>query len=69
MIILVYTFILIHDIHCYYSLFILAQHAVDYVPWCANTPSDYYKELGGEEIPKDLQPIEEEREWRADDVE
>ncbi|RWR93459.1 hypothetical protein CKAN_02270900 [Cinnamomum micranthum f. kanehirae] len=28
-----------------------------------------YEEQAGEEIPEDLQPVEEAREWRADDVE
>ena len=46
----------------------IAQHVVDSVPWCADTPGDYYEEQAGEKIPKDLQPIEE-REWHADDVE
>ena len=69
MILLVYTLILIPDIHCYYSLFILAQHIVDYVPWYTDTPGDYYEEPAGEKIPEDLQPAKEQREWRADDVE
>ena len=47
----------------------IAQHVVDSVPWCADTPGDYYDDQAGEEIPEDLQPAEEEREWRADDVE
>ena len=48
----------------------IAQHVVDSVPWCADTSSEYYhEEQIGEEIPEDLQPAEEEREWRADDVE
>ena len=48
----------------------IAQHVVDSVPWCADTPSEYYyEEQACEEIPEDLQPTEEEREWRADDVE
>ena len=37
-------------------------------PWCANTTVEYFEEPIGEEIPNDLQPAEEEREWRADDV-
>ena len=47
----------------------IAQNVVDSVPWCADTPGDYYDDKAGEEIPEDLQPAEEEREWRADDVE
>ena len=48
----------------------IAQHVVDSVPWCANSSGEYYyEEQAGEEIPEDLQPAEEEREWRADDVE
>ena len=47
----------------------IVQHAVDSVPWCADTPGEfYYEEQAGEEIPEDLQPAEEEREWCADDV-
>ena len=47
----------------------IAQYVVDSVPWCAYTLGDYYDEQAGEKIPEDLQPAEEEREWRADDVE
>ena len=47
----------------------IAQHVVDFVPWCADTPGDYYDDQVGEEIPKVLQPAEEEREWLTDDVE
>ena len=47
----------------------IAQHVVDSVPWCADTPGDYYDAQAGEEIPEDLQPTKEEQEWRADDVE
>ncbi|MDL1139553.1 hypothetical protein PS029_19380 [Yersinia pestis] len=48
----------------------IAQHVVDFVPWCADTSGEYYyEEQAGEEIPEDLQPAEEAREWRADDVE
>ncbi|XXG46387.1 hypothetical protein AAC387_Pa02g1249 [Persea americana] len=47
----------------------IAQHITDSVPRCAKTPGDYYEEQTCEEIPEDLQPAEEEREWRADDVE
>ena len=47
----------------------IAQHVIDSVPWYADTPGDYYEEQAGEEIPEDLQPAKEEREWRADDVE
>ena len=48
----------------------IAQHVVDSIPWCADTSGEYhYEEQTGEEILKDLQPAEEEREWRADDVE
>ena len=36
------------------------QHVVDSVPWCADTPGDYYDDQAGEEIPEDLQPAEEE---------
>ena len=47
-----------------------AQHVVDSVSWCADTPGEYYyDDQASEEIPEDLQPAEEEREWRADDVE
>ena len=39
------------------------------VPWCADTTSEYDDERAGEEIPEDLQPAEEQRECRVDDVE
>ncbi|XXG55269.1 hypothetical protein AAC387_Pa03g2972 [Persea americana] len=44
-------------------------YVVDSVPSCADTPGDYYDGQAGEEILEDLQPAEEEQEWRADDVE
>ena len=48
----------------------IAQYVVDAVPWCADTSGEYYyEEQTGEDIPEDLQPAEEERKWRADDVE
>ena len=47
----------------------IAQHVVDLVPWCADSSGDYYEEQAGEEIPEDLQPVEEGREWCANDVE
>ena len=47
----------------------IAQHVVDSISWCADTPGDYYDNHAGEEILVDLQSAEEEREWRADDVE
>ena len=48
----------------------IAQHVVDPVPWCADTPDEYfYEEQAGEETPEDLQLAEEEWEWRANDVE
>ena len=47
----------------------IAQYVVDSVPWCADTPGDYYEEQAGEEIPEDLQLVKEERECRVDDVE
>ena len=57
----------------YYVFIILClstvQHVVDFIPWCADTLGDYYDDHAGEEILEDLQPTEEEREWRADDVE
>ena len=46
-----------------------AQHVGDSIPWCADTTYEYYEKPTGEKIPKDLQPVEEEREWCADDVE
>ena len=54
----------------YFIVFCLsiALHVVDSVPWCTDTPGDYYEEQAGEEIPENLQLAEEEREWRADDV-
>ena len=69
-IILVIILYLMHVMSFIHWLFI-AQHVVDSVPWCADTPGEYYyyEEQAGEEIPEDLQPAEEEREWRADDVE
>ena len=59
-----------HVVFIMYCLSI-AQHVVDSVPWCADTSGDayLYEEQAGEEIPEDLQPFEEAREWRADDVE
>ena len=47
----------------------IAQHVVDSISWYVDTPGDFYEEQAGEEISEDLQPAEEEREWRADDVE
>ena len=47
----------------------IAQYVVDSVPWFAVTTGDYYDDQVGEEIPDDLQPAEEEREWRANDIE
>ena len=47
----------------------IAQRVVDLVLWCVDSSSDYYEEQIGEEIPEDLQPEEEEREWLANDVE
>ena len=48
----------------------IAQYVVHPVPWYADTPGKYfYEEQAGEEILEDLQPAEEEWEWRADDVE
>ena len=53
-----------------YTCLSIAQHVVDPIPWCADSSGEYYyEEQSGEEIPEDLQPAEEEREWRADDVE
>ena len=55
---------------CFIVLYLfIAQHVVDFVPWCADTLGDYYEEQAGEEILVDLQPVEEEREWRVDVVE
>ena len=47
----------------------IAQRIVDIVSWCAGSLDDYYEEQTSEEISKDLQPVEDEREWRVDDVE
>ena len=47
----------------------IAQRIVDIVSWCACSLDDYYEEQTSEEISKDLQPVEDEQEWRADDVE
>ena len=47
----------------------IAQHVVDSVPWCTDTPGDYYEEQAGEKIPEDLQPAEEARDWHVDVVE
>ena len=48
----------------------IAQHVIDSVNWCADTSSKfYYEEQVGEEIPENLQPAEDEQEWRANDVE
>ena len=48
----------------------IAQHVVNFVPWCADTSGEYYyEEQSGKEIPEDLQLAEEAWEWSADDVE
>ena len=47
----------------------ITKHIVDSILWCAGTPGEYYEEQAGEELPEDLQLAEEEREWRADDIE
>ena len=48
----------------------IVQHVVNSFPWYADTPCEYYyEEQAGKEIPEDLQPAEEEREWRADGIE
>ena len=36
----------------------IAQHVVDFVPWCANTSGDYYEEQAGEEIINQLRRSE-----------
>ena len=46
----------------------IAQRVVDLVSWCADSSGDYYEEQTDEDIPEDLQSAEEEREWRANDV-
>lgn len=51
-----------------YYLF-LAQHVIDSILWCADTPGNYYEERAGEEIKEGLQQTEKEREWHANDVE
>ena len=56
--------------YSFISYLSIAQHVVDFILWCADTSGKYYyEEQASEEIPEDLQPAEEARDWHVDVVE
>ena len=69
--IIVHLSLLVYLMHAMFiiSYLSIAQHVVDSIPWCADILGYYYKEQASEEVPKDLHSADEERVWRANDIE